>query len=138
MLDKAKTRRAKPTASDAILIDCERPEDVPRRVDVLIAAGKVTEDERPRCVFWPNPDLDHWNGSPDEWTLMQDKNMTPEDLQSLWRAWVSTHDKNATLEEVQDLWDGAVAHARAAVLAGANPGDGSSKKRKSRFPVNRL
>ena len=54
MLDKAKTRRAKPTASDAILIDCERPEDVPRRVDVLIAAGKLTEAERPRCVFWPS------------------------------------------------------------------------------------
>jgi IS5 family transposase len=76
MLDKAKTRHAKETASDAILIDCDRPEDVPRRVDVLIAAGKLTEEERPRCVFWP---LD-WTGTHDEWVLMMDRNTTPEDI----------------------------------------------------------
>jgi hypothetical protein len=37
------------------------------------------------------------------------------------------------------LWNALIVHARATVLAAANSGDdGSSKKRKARFPVNRL
>jgi hypothetical protein len=38
---------------------------VPARVDVLIAAGNLTEAERPHCMFWPNSDLDHWDGTPE-------------------------------------------------------------------------
>jgi hypothetical protein len=75
MLEEAKAKRGRRRASQQILIACERPEDVPRRVDVLIAAGKLTEADRPRCVFWP----DDWNGTHDEWVLMMDKNLTPED-----------------------------------------------------------
>jgi hypothetical protein len=76
MLEKAKARRGRKRASGTILIACERPEDVPRRVDVLIAAGKLTEADRARCVFWP----DDWNGTPGERVLMWNKNLTPEDL----------------------------------------------------------
>ena len=76
MLEKARAKRGRRRASETILIACERPEDVPRRVDVLIAAGKLTEADRPRCVFWP----DDWNGTPAERVLMWDKNTTPEDL----------------------------------------------------------
>ena len=38
MLEKAKAKRGRQHAPDQILIACERPEDVLRRVDVLIAA----------------------------------------------------------------------------------------------------
>ena len=75
MLDRAKARRAKETAADAILIDCERPEDVPRRVDLLIAAGNLTEADRPRCAFWPFD----WKGTPDERVLIMIRNTTPEE-----------------------------------------------------------
>ena len=77
MLEKVKEKRRLKRASETILIDCARPEDVPRRVDVLIAAGKLTEAERSRCVFWP----DDWNGTPAEWVLMMERNTTEEDLQ---------------------------------------------------------
>jgi hypothetical protein len=77
MLDKARTKLGRKLASEAILIACARPEDVPRRVDVLIAAGKITEAERSRCVFWP-PD---WKGTHDQRVLMWEKNLTPEDYQ---------------------------------------------------------
>jgi len=78
LLAKAKAKRGK-APSDAILIMCDRPEDVPRRVDVLIAAGKLTEAERPRCVFWEDPDgLDM---TQDEWVLMMDKNTTLDDFE---------------------------------------------------------
>jgi hypothetical protein len=75
MLEKAKANRGRTPAPEPILIACERPEDVPRRVDVLIAAGKLTEADRPHCVFWPAD----WNGTHDEWVLMMDRNTTPED-----------------------------------------------------------
>jgi hypothetical protein len=77
MLEKAKAKRGRKRASEPILIACERPEDVPARVDVLIAAGKLTEADRARCVFWP----DDWNGTPGEWVLMMDRNRTEEDRQ---------------------------------------------------------
>ena len=80
MLEKAKAARGRRRASETILIACARPEDVPRRVDVLIAAGKLTEADRPRCIFWP-PD---WQGTHDEWVLMMDRNTTPEDLRREW------------------------------------------------------
>jgi hypothetical protein len=80
MLEKAKAKRGRKRASETILIACERPEDVPRRVDVLIAAGKLTEAERARCVFWP----DDWDGTPAEWVLMMDRNTTPEDRRRQW------------------------------------------------------
>ena len=80
MLEKAKAKRGRKPASDTILIACERPEDVPRRVDVLIAAGKLTEADRARCVFWP----DDWEGTHDEWVLMMDRNTTPEDIRRRW------------------------------------------------------
>ena len=80
MLEKAKTKRGRSRASATILIACERPEDVPGRVDVLIAAGKLTEAARAHCIFWP----DDWNGTPDEWVLMMDRNTTPEDERRQW------------------------------------------------------
>ena len=80
MLEKAKAKRGHRRASETILIACERPEDVPRRVDVLIAAGKLIEADRAHCVFWP----DDWDGTPDERALMMDRNTTPEDLRRQW------------------------------------------------------
>ena len=80
MLEKAKAKCGRGRASATILIACEDPEDVPRRVDVLIAAGKLAEADRAHCVFWP---VD-WNGTPDEWVLMMDTNTTPEDLRREW------------------------------------------------------
>src|ERR1051325_9180469 len=65
MLERAKAKRGRKRASEPILIACERPEDVPARVDVLIAAGKLTEADRAHCVFWP----DDWDGTPAEWVL---------------------------------------------------------------------
>jgi hypothetical protein len=50
-LTKARSKRRTSRPADAILILCDRPEDVPRRVDVLIAAGNLAEADRPRCVF---------------------------------------------------------------------------------------
>jgi len=80
MLEKAKEIRGRKRPSETILIACDRPEDMPRRVDVLIAAGKLTEADRARCVFWP----DDWNGTHDEWVLMMDRNTTPEDRRRQW------------------------------------------------------
>jgi hypothetical protein len=80
MLEKAKAKRGRKRASETILIACERPEDVPRRVDVLIAAGQLTEAERARCFFWP----DDWHGTPGERVLMWDRNTTPEDRRRQW------------------------------------------------------
>jgi hypothetical protein len=51
LLEKAKANHCKTHPPDAIFILCDTPEDVPRRVDVLIAAGNLTEADRPRCVF---------------------------------------------------------------------------------------
>jgi hypothetical protein len=89
LIEKAKTERRKAkrgkAPSDAILIMCDRPEDVPRRIDVLIAAGKITEAERPRCVFWEDPagpDM-----MQDEWVLMMDKNTTADDSERREQAW---------------------------------------------------
>jgi len=80
MLEKAKAMRERKRRSETILIACERPEDVPRRVDVLIAAGKLTKAERPRCVFWS----DDWDLTHDERVLMWDRNTTPEDRRREW------------------------------------------------------
>ena len=136
MLEKAKAiRRNRP---DTILIDCPRPEDVPARVDILIAAGKFTEADRPRCMFWPNTDPNHWDGSRYEWVLMVEKNMTPEDIEGLLDKFMLTGFEDMTRDELQCLWNGMIEDARATVLAAANAGDPSSKKRKPRFPVNRL
>jgi hypothetical protein len=51
LLEKARAKHGKTHPADAIFILCDTPEDVPRRVDVLIAAGNLTEADRPRCVF---------------------------------------------------------------------------------------
>jgi hypothetical protein len=80
MVEQAKALRARKRAAETILIACARPEDVPRRVDVLIAAGKLTEADRPRCVFWP-PD---WKGTHDQRVLMWEKNTTDEDRRREW------------------------------------------------------
>jgi hypothetical protein len=80
MLEKARAKRGRRRAPETILIACEDPEDVPRRVDVLIAAGKLTEADRACCVFWP----DDWVGTPDQRALMWDRNTTPEDLRRQW------------------------------------------------------
>jgi len=137
MLEKAQAiRRNRP---DTILIDCPRPEDVPARVDTLIAAGKFAEADRPRCMFWPNSHLDQWDGTEYEWALMIEKNMTPDDIQRLLDEFMLTDFKDMTRDELQCLWNGMIEDARATVLAAANSDDnGSVKKRKPRFPVNRL
>jgi hypothetical protein len=79
LLAKVKAKRGKSSPSDAILIICDKPEDVPGRVDVLIAAGKLTEADRPRCVFW---EADSWDGTHEQWCLMLSINDTPQDY---WR-----------------------------------------------------
>jgi hypothetical protein len=127
MLAKAKAKRRK-RPSDAILIDCERPEDVPARVDVLIAAGTLTEADRTRCAFWPDPGRDRWDGTRDEWVLMAAKNMTPEDLERLRNQWVLERGENTTPEDFQHRWDELIEDARAAVLAAGAADDGSAKK----------
>jgi hypothetical protein len=129
LLEKAKTKRR--NRPDTILFDCPRPEDVPARVDVLIAAGNFTGADRPRCMFWPNSDPAHWDGTQCEWVLMQEKNMTPEDVQGLLDQWMLKH-KETTREEALSLWNETIEHARATVLAAANSGDdGSSKSEKA-------
>jgi hypothetical protein len=45
---RAANRRSRPR--HAILILCDRVEDLQPRVDVLIAAGNLAEADRPRCV----------------------------------------------------------------------------------------
>jgi len=40
MLEKAKAMRERKRASETILIACDRPEDAPRRVDVLIRPAR--------------------------------------------------------------------------------------------------
>ena len=54
LLQKAKAQRPKlpvlPT--NALPIVTERSEIVPARVEALIAAGKLAEADRPRCVYW--------------------------------------------------------------------------------------
>jgi|SRR5689334_2485807 len=54
LLQKAKAARPQPPAlpGNALPIVTERPEIVPARIDCLIAAGKLTEADRPRCVYW--------------------------------------------------------------------------------------
>ena len=51
LLEKANAKHRKARPPDAILILCDRLEDVQKRVDVLIRAGKLAEADRPRCVF---------------------------------------------------------------------------------------
>ena len=51
LVEKAVAQQHKARPSDVIYILCGKPEDVPARVDVLIADGKLSEADRPRCVF---------------------------------------------------------------------------------------
>jgi hypothetical protein len=37
---------------DQIPIFCEEEHEVPATIDRMIAAGELTEDERPLCVYW--------------------------------------------------------------------------------------
>jgi hypothetical protein len=76
MLDKAKARNGTKRPDD-ILILCDRPEDLQARIDVLVEDGKLTEADRPRCIFWA--DSDDWDGTHDGWVLMMDKNETDEE-----------------------------------------------------------
>ena len=88
MLEKVKAKRDRRRAAETILIACDRPEDVPARVDVLIAAGNLTEADRPRCVFWP-PDR---KLPPGERVLMELKNLTPEDRKrEVYESWKLAH-----------------------------------------------
>ena len=57
LIEKAMAQQHKTRPPDALLILCDRPEDLPRRVDVLIRAGKLTEADRPRCVFCEDDEL---------------------------------------------------------------------------------
>ena len=54
LLQKAKAARPQPPAlpGNALPIVTDRSEIVPARVDRLIAAGKLAESDRPRCVYW--------------------------------------------------------------------------------------
>ncbi len=57
LVQKAKTQRPSPAMTktipaDALPIFGETNWDISRQVDRLIAAGKLTEADRPRCVCW--------------------------------------------------------------------------------------
>lgn len=54
LLQKAKAQRPQPPSlpANALPIVAERVEIVPARIDHLIAAGKLAEVDRPRCVYW--------------------------------------------------------------------------------------
>jgi hypothetical protein len=54
LLHKAKAARPQPPSlpSNALPIVAERVERVPAGIDRLIAAGKLAEADRPRCVHW--------------------------------------------------------------------------------------
>jgi hypothetical protein len=82
-IEKAEARLRRPKSEAPIMILCDRPEDVQRRIDVLIAVGNLTEADRPRCVFWEDPgSLDGMTH--DEWVLMMDKNETADDRRRQW------------------------------------------------------
>jgi hypothetical protein len=51
LLEKARAKREKARPPDAILILCDHPEQMQKRIDILVRAGTLTEAERPRCVF---------------------------------------------------------------------------------------
>jgi hypothetical protein len=51
LLDKAKANHQKARPPDAILILCDHPEQMHKRIDILIRAGTLTEAQRPRCVY---------------------------------------------------------------------------------------
>ncbi len=54
LMQRAKAERPKPAMlpSNALPIVAETHLDLPALVDGLIAAGKLAEADRPRCVFW--------------------------------------------------------------------------------------
>jgi hypothetical protein len=54
LLQKAKAARPRPPTlpGNALPIVTERVERVPAGIDRLIAAGRLSEADRPRCVYW--------------------------------------------------------------------------------------
>lgn len=54
LLQKAKAQRPQPAMlpSNALPIVADRPEIVPARIERLVAAAKLAEADRPRCVYW--------------------------------------------------------------------------------------
>ena len=113
-LEKARAKHRKVHPPDAIFILCDAPEDLPLRVDVLIAAGNLTEADRPRCVI------------------------CNEDAATM------THEQQVDMLEINETAEDRRCHARRGRrafqgrLGGVYRGSRKGKKRFSRFPVDRL
>jgi hypothetical protein len=79
LVEKAKAQRREEIAAATIPILCDTCEEVPARIDVLIADGKLSEADRPRCVFWLDyAGLDAMTH--DQWVLAMLRNRTDEEV----------------------------------------------------------
>ena len=94
LVQKAQAQHRKAVAAATIPILCDTREEMPERIDVLIADGKLSAADRPRCVFW----LDYAG--------LED--MTHEQ-------WVFAMLRNETDAEIRRDEDEALAHTEARV-----------------------
>ena len=112
LLQKAKAARPQPPAppGNALPIVSERPEIVPARVDCLVAAGKLAEADRPRCVYWQ--DFLRGSGA-----------MSAEQL-ALVR--VQKEIANRTVPDIEAAWVWSMARALECLVPEANSETGDS------------
>jgi hypothetical protein len=90
LLQKAKAARPQPPSlpANALPIVTERSEIVPARIDHLIAAGKLAEADRPRCVYWQDFLLGSGAMSAEQLALVQaQKEIAHENVPDVEAAW---------------------------------------------------
>ncbi len=83
LLEKATQQHRKAVRAASILILCETRDEVPGRIDVLIADGKLAEADRARCICWRDyEDLSSMTYT--DWVLVRCQNETEADLRRRW------------------------------------------------------
>lgn len=79
LVQKAQTQHRKAIIAATLPIFCDTREELAERIDVLIADGKLSADDRPRCVFWLDyAGLDDM--TPDQWVLAMLHNRTDAEI----------------------------------------------------------
>ncbi len=79
LVQKAKAQHCKAVAAAALPIFSDTREEMPARIDVLIADGKLAAADRPRCVFWLDvPGIDSMTH--DQWVLAMAHNQTDAEI----------------------------------------------------------